>query len=182
MMVVMAIFSLLVLALVSTQLFGLRMYRISETKLAGTAEGRKALNAIRDGIRQGKTVVIGNGSASGFTNIADNQPQLGNALQVYPTTNLNIFTRYYMDSADHELKVITSANLAPRVVARYVTNQLVFQAENFAGKVLTTDENNRVVRMTLEFYQWEYPIARIGDGGLYDYYRLQTKVTRRSFE
>ena len=68
------------------------------------------------------------------------------------------------------------------VVARFVTNQFVFQAEDFRGNVLTNNDNNRVIKMTLEFFQWEYPIATIGQGSLYDYYRIQTRVTRRMIE
>jgi type II secretory pathway pseudopilin PulG len=158
-MVVMAIFTMLVLALVSCQLFGMRMYNISQTKLAATADGRKALNQIRERIRQGKIVLIGMGDATTFTNIQDNDPQVGNALQIYPTTNLNIYTRYYLDPVDRNLKGISSGGTVPDVVARFVTNSMVFQAEDFRGNILTNDDNNRVIKMTLEFYRWEYPLA-----------------------
>jgi hypothetical protein len=158
------------------------MYRIAETKLSATADGRKALNEIREKIRQSKIVVIGNGDSAGFTNISDDFPQIGNALQVYPTTNLTVFTRYYLDAADDDLKRLASDSAEPSIVSRFVTNRLIFQAEDFRGNILTNDNNNRVVRMTLEFSQWEYPIATVGKGGLYDYYRLQTRVTRRLIE
>jgi len=39
-----------------------------------------------------------------------------------------------------------------------------------------------VIRMMLEFYQWEYPLAAAGQGAMYDYYRLQTRITRRLIE
>lgn len=181
-MIVIAIFSLLLVVLVSSNIFGLRMYRIAETKLSATADGRKALNEIREKIRQSKIVIIGNGNSSGFTNIGDDLLQIGNALQVYPTTNLNVFTRYYLDPEDDNLKRIVSGSTEPSIVSRFVTNRLIFQAEDFRGNILTNDNNNRVVRMTLEFSQWEYPIATVGKGGLYDYYRLQTRVTRRLIE
>jgi prepilin-type N-terminal cleavage/methylation domain-containing protein len=180
--IVMAVFSLLALSLISCQIFGLRMYQISQTKLAATADGRKALNNVREKIRQGKIVVIGMGDGAFFTNIDDTLPQIGNALQVYPTTNLNVFTRYYLDSDDNNLKSVTADGDHPSIVARFVTNQMVFQAEDYRGNVLTNDDNNRVIRMTLEFFQWEHPVATIGQGGLYDYYRLQTRVTRRLIE
>jgi hypothetical protein len=41
--------------------------------------------------------------------------------------------------------------------------------------VLTNDQNNRVIRMNLEFYQWEF-------SDVYEYYRLQTKITCRAIE
>jgi hypothetical protein len=77
---------------------------------------------------------------------------------------------------------IDNGQAEPQMIAQFITNQFVFQAEDFQGNVLTNDENNRVVRMTLEFYQWKNPMARVGPGGRYDYYRLQTRVTRRLIE
>lgn len=179
-LVAMAIFTLLVGAVVTTQIMGLKLYRISETKLMGTAEGRAALNAARDEIRMGKILAVGNGDAVTFVPIADHQPQIGNALQIHPGTNRNVFVRYFLDADATALKRLGDGEV--RVVANFITNQLVFSAEDFAGNVLTNNQNNRVIRMLLEFYQWEYPIATVGAGGMYDYYRLQTRVTRRTIE
>ena len=181
-MTAMAIFSLVVVAMVSIQIFGMRMYRISETKLAATANGRKALNQIRNDIRTAKIVTVGNGNQSGFTNISDNTAQIGNAIQVYPTTNLNNYARYYLDANANSLKRFNSLNQEVEVIAEYITNRLVFQAEDYRGNALTNHQNNRVIRILVEFYQWEYPVAYAGNGGMYDYYRLQTRATRRAIE
>ena len=178
-MVVMVIFTLLVTTLVACQIFGMRIHRIAETKLAATASGRKALNQVREEVREAKLIFVGNGDNTLFTKIPDNTAHIGNALQVCPTTNQTVFTRFYLDSTDHCLKRISSTNNKPWIVATHVTNQLVFRAEDFRGNVLTNDRNSRVIRMTLELYQWEYPIASAGPGGMYDYYRLQTRITRR---
>ena len=48
--------------------------------------------------------------------------------------------------------------------------------------VLTNNENNRVIGLTLQFYQIQYPVIRIGPGELYDFYQLRTKITRRTLE
>jgi prepilin-type N-terminal cleavage/methylation domain-containing protein len=181
-MVVMAIFSLLAVVLVSSQLFGMRMYRISETKLSATASGRKALNEVRNEVRSGKLLIIGNGDESTFHPVADNSPQIGNALQIYPSTDTNTYVRFYLDTNDATLDRITSDTSNPQILASYITNYVVFQAEDFQGNVLTNNDNNRVVHMTLKFYQWEFPIAAVGHGGLYDYYQLQTRITRRLIE
>jgi prepilin-type N-terminal cleavage/methylation domain-containing protein len=181
-MIVMAVFSLLVIALITCQLFGMRLERVSETKFAATAAGRKALNQVRNEIRQGKVLMIGTGDDAVFTRIADNAPQVGNALQIYPTTNTASYIRYYLDAGDNSLKRVTSLNSQPEVVAGFITNHLIFQAEDFLGNVLTNEQNNRVIRLTMEFYRWEYPIATVGNGGMYDYYRLQTRITRRLIE
>jgi type II secretory pathway pseudopilin PulG len=177
--------TLLVLILASAlgmHLFGLRMQRIAETKLSATAGARRALNGVRDQIREAKSLQVGNGDASDFTPIPDETDQMGNAIQVYPTTNTANFVRYYLDSEDQCLKSVSSDGGGEVILARFVTNQVAFQAEDFQGNVLQDNQNNRVVRMTLEFYQWEFPVATVGPGCLYDYYRLQTRITRRAIE
>ena len=181
-MSVMALFSLLLLALISSQIMGIKMYRISESKLTATAGGRRALDQVRDEIRSGKVLLVGNGSSSTFTPSADNQPNIGHAVQIYATTNTNTFVRYYLDANDDRLKRVKSGSTNVQVIANYVTNDIAFRAEDFRGQVLTNNQNNRVIRMVLEFYQWEFPVATVGTNGLYDYYRLQTRITRRTIE
>ncbi len=180
MLVVMAIFLLLSTALVTTQLLGLKMHRITETKVTATSEGRAALDQVRDEIRMGKMLVVGNGDQSTFTAITNGLPQIGNALQIYPTTNRNQFIRYYLDPTATALMRVEGGEV--RVMASFITNQLIFRAEDYAGNVLSNNQNNRVIRMTLEFYQWQFPVATVGPGGMYDYYRLQTRITRRTIE
>lgn len=179
-LVVSALFVLLIAALVTSQIVGLKMHRIAETKLTATSEGREALTAIRDEIRAAKMVYVGNGDATWFVAITNDMPHVGNALQIWPTTNLTRFVRYYVDAATHTLMRYTNGQARP--IAGFVTNTLAFRAEDFRGNILTNNVNNRVIRMTLEFYQWQFPLATAGEGGMYDYYRLQTRVTRRAIE
>lgn len=181
-MTVMALFGLVLLSLISSQILGMKMYRISESKLTATAGGRRALDRVRDEIRSGKILLVGTGGSSTFTPIADNQPHLGNAVQIYATTNTSSFVRYYLDANEDCLKRVASGNTNVQVIANYVTNAFAFRAEDFRGNVLTNNQNNRVIRMILEFYQWEYPTVTTGTNGLYDYYRLQTRITRRTIE
>ncbi len=181
-LVVSTLFILLLTGVLGSHIFGMRMQRIAETKLSATACARQALNHVRDEIRSAKSLCIGNGGVSSFTPIPDNVAHVGNALEIYTTTNTGNFVRYYLDTGEQCLKRVTSADPSPTVVANYVTNTVAFQAEDFRGNVLTNNQNNRVVRLMLEFYQWEYPIATVGEGGLYDYYRLQTRITRRTIE
>jgi prepilin-type N-terminal cleavage/methylation domain-containing protein len=181
-MVAMAIFSLVVVAVLYGQLFGMRLFNVTATKLSASQGARAALNRVRDEIRSGKMLYVGSGNGGGFTNIPDNQPQLGNALQIYPTANTNSFVRYFLDMGDQKLKRKANAGGRIEVIASYITNLNVFRAEDCAGNVLTNDDNNRVINMTLDFYQWEFPVARVGAGAYYDYYRLQTRITRRAIE
>jgi prepilin-type N-terminal cleavage/methylation domain-containing protein len=181
-MIVMAIFSMLIAALISSQLFGLRMYRITETKLATTDGTRKVLSRIRNEVLSSTILVVGNGNDINFTPIANNQLQVGNALKICATTDTNVFVRYFLNTNDTTLERVTSLNVNPEILARGITNSAGFQSEDFRGNILTNNQNARVVRMILEFRKFEYAAANGGQKGLYDYYRLQTRITRRITE
>ena len=106
----------------------------------------------------------------------------GNALQIYPTTNTANFVRYYMEPVEEQLKRVVSGSSNIQVVANFVTNDLAFAVEDFRGNTQTQNRNNRVIRLNLDFFQWEYPLATAGSGGMYDYYHLQTRISRRTIE
>jgi hypothetical protein len=65
-------------------------------------------------------------------------------------------------------------------VANSISNNLVFSAEDYSGSILTNNENNRVIGVTLAFFQLQYPSIPIGPGSIYDFYQLRTKITRRT--
>ena len=182
-----AVFSLLVVALVSSQLLGMRMLNVTATKLSATQMARNVLNHVRQDVLSGKTIEVGAGNNSSFTRTLFGSNQAGNALQIYPTTDTNSFIRYYLDQDNGQLKRLTSGDPTVMVVASFLTNwaapdQKVFTAEDFMGNPLTNSQNNRVIHMNLSFYQWEFPVAVAGKGGHYDSYQLNTRITRRAIE
>ena len=84
MLIAMAIFTMVIAAMIATQLFGLRVYTLAATKLSATAGCRKALNLIRDQVREAKEIDIGNCNVMGpasFTNLGLSAVQIGNASQ-----------------------------------------------------------------------------------------------------
>ena len=176
------LFSLVVIALVYSQLFGMRTFNITSTRVAASDNARKVLNRVRDDVRSGKLLYVGSGSSTGFTHIALNSPHQGNALQIHPTTDTNVFIRYYLDTATQTLRRTANGTGRVEVLAPFLTNQIAFIAEDFAGHTLTNDQNNRVIKMVLDFYQWEFPVAQVGAGAFYDSYHLQTRITRRTIE
>jgi len=181
-MTVMGLFSLVVIGVVYSQLVGMRMFNITSTRLSASDNARKVLNRVRDDVRSAKLLYVGTGSSTGFTHIALNSLHQGNALQIHPTTDTNVFIRYYLDTTTQCLKRTTSSNSQVQVLAPFLTNQIAFVAEDCTGHTLTNDQNNRVIKMALDFYQWEFPVARVGGGAFYDYYHLQTRITRRTIE
>ena len=181
-MVSSALFSLIIIGTISANIFGLRLYGITKAKLGASDEAREAVSRLVNEVRSAKIVRVGNGSLGGFTNIPMGQAQAGNALQIFPTTNSTPFVRYYWDSTDQRFKRTTDGAGSSIVVANYISNQVVFRAEDHLGNVLTSGQNNRVINLKLEFFQIQYPIVNIGAGGLFDYYKLETRITRRTLE
>jgi hypothetical protein len=202
MMFTCAIMTVVVGATVSIQLLGLRMYTLAATKLTSTASGRHAMDVIRTQIRQAKTLQVGNctvpGDPTSFVadSIATNAQ--GNALQIYPTNAPSPFTIFYLDTSTPTNKLqmytvtlhydatgtnVTGSNTTKVLLVSYITNLVVFDAEDYNGNMLTNDpRNNRVYGVTLQFYQWEYPVAAVGNGNMYDFYQLRTRATRRMID
>lgn len=181
-MVAIAIFSLVILCMVTSQLFGLRIYTSSAIKLSTVADARKAMNQFRDNVRESESLFVGNYNSfpikttNSFPAIT-NGAQQGNAVEVFPTTNSTPFLIYYVDDSVNQLKLYDSSLDTTRVLANYITNTIVFDAEDFQGNVLSDNQDNRVIRMTLNFYQHEY---FVGQTNYYNFYRLSMRATERS--
>ena len=188
--------------IVAIQIFALRVYTLAATKLTATQGSRKAMNQIRDDIRQGKTLQVGNADNSGsFVAISPSNGAVGNALQVFYSTNGTAtppysppYSIYYLQtntiggvSSNNLmwLSVMTNAT-ATYNLATYITNLDVFAAEDCYGNTISNNlKNNQVFTVKLQFYQWEYPIAVISTNSganAYDYYQLRTKVCRRAID
>jgi hypothetical protein len=181
-MTAMGLFSLVVIGVVYSQLFGMRMFNVTSTRVSASDNARKVLDRVREEVRSGKMLYVGNGDSAHFTNVAQNGLRQGNALQIYPTTDTNVFTRFYLDTSSHSLRRVVNGSTQSQILAPYLTNRIAFVAEDCAGHTLTNDQNNRVIKMALDFYQWEFPVAQAGAGAYYDSYHLQTRITRRTIE
>jgi len=180
--------------MVAIQIFGLRIYTLAATKLVATTGGREALNQIRDQIREGKMVYVGNCSSplsSSFALIGPTNSQQGNALIIYPTTNTAWYSIYYLDTNTTtnrliQFNVSNSVTTYTNTLANYITNQIIFDARSWQNTIVSNYQvlDNRVlIEVTMQFSQWEYPIAYVGKTGLnaYDYYQLRTRVFRRAW-
>jgi hypothetical protein len=178
-------------SVVAIQIFGLRLYTLGGTKLSAMQGGLKVLNQVRDDIRGAKTVDVGNltsvADPTTFTLLTGTNQIIGAALRIYPSTNSFPLTIYYLDNSggtnylDMAISSDGSTFGTPIKLASYVTNLIVFAAEDCYGNILTNYSNNRVIRMELDFYQWEYPVGYVGGVGAnaYDYYKLTTRISRR---
>jgi hypothetical protein len=199
MMFSVGIYSILLIGvLVAIQIFALRIYTLGATKLTATQGSRHALDEIRDTIRQGKYVLVGNTDNTGnFTAFAGTNFAVGNALLVYSTTNNNFSTPpydlYYLQTnspggvSSNTLiwtSVSTTSNSITQNLCVYITNMDVFATMDCWGNISSNAiANNWIYTVKFQFYQWEYPIAVISSNGAanaYDYYQLRTRVCRRA--
>jgi hypothetical protein len=83
-------------------------------------------------------------------------------------------------------RLTASPNGIPCRRPRYITNTIIFDAENFQGYIATNYtalDNREGIHVTLQFSQWEYPIAYIGGTtfNAFDFYQLRTRVFRRAW-
>lgn len=185
-MVVVAIFAMLMAAMVSSQLYGLRVAALGANQASMTTYGRQTMNQIRDAVRGAQTLYVGSCSS---TNPASFSPsttaQQGGALQVFSTTNLGPpYVIYYLDNSNARTNYLksytvntTNGAAVTAVLAAYMTNTVVFYAEDFQGNVLTNNSNNRVIDVLLKFNQYAF----INRGNtVQGSYQLRTRVTQRT--
>jgi hypothetical protein len=188
---------ILVGGVVAIQIFALRVYTLAATKLVATGGSRKALNQIRDDVRQGKGVQVGTADNFGnFTPYGGTNGAVGNAIQVFATTNFSgpPYSVYYLQTntpggvSSNNLFWLAVTDAATNVtkLSTYITNLDVFSAQDCWGNTISNSiKNNQVFTVKFQYYQWEYPLAVISSNtgpNAYDYYQLRTRICRRALD
>lgn len=201
-MVAMAIFTMVGGMVLYAHVCGLKMYQMLYCKLGASEDAKSAINRLVNEIQSSYDFDVGPGNSNSFAMPAIGTPQQGNALQIYffatntgtgtvaVVTNQN-FIRYYHitnpASADYG-KVFRFINVSnstrTTVIANKVTNSPIFFFEDFrsttTNQILTEPTRKMVLGVDLVFYQMQYPVVTLGSNSLFDYYRLRTKITRRT--
>lgn len=181
-----AILAILVTWMVSSQLYAMRVYTLAQTKLVATAGARQVITTLRDQIREANSVYVGNCSSSWntYADVTNGALMQGNAIEIYPTANTNPFEICYLENTagTNHLMLYNSGQGTINDLCDYITNQMVFDAEDMYGNILTSNVDNRVIGITMQLSQWQYPIARIGSTNFnyYNFYQLRTRATRRA--
>ena len=179
-MVTMAVMMMVMAAVISCHLLGLRMYELTKAKLGASDDARKAISLIISEVRSAKNVRVGSGDAASFKEVGLDTPHVGSSIQVYASTNTNNWVRYFWDMSDQKVKRVNSAGSPVQVVASSISNEMVFSVEDFTGTPLMNNAMECVISLNLQFYQLQYPSVTIGPGKHYNYYQLQTRVTPRA--
>ncbi|HTY86325.1 MAG TPA: hypothetical protein VMB80_02575 [Candidatus Acidoferrum sp.] len=169
------VFSIMVIGIIAANLFGLKMFQITQAKLNVTTWSRQTIDRITSEVRACNNAWIGNITTNGvFETLLDGETQAGTGLLIYPGTNTTNYIIYFLNPNDLTFRRTTDQTGTAEILASSVTNTIVFTAQDFSGNVLTNNQNNRVIHLTLDFYQPQ----RFLQGA--DYYRVETSVTRRA--
>jgi prepilin-type N-terminal cleavage/methylation domain-containing protein len=171
-MIAMAIFSLILIGIVSANLFGLRMFDLNQTKLNANRWSRQTVEALADEIHTCNSVQVGYLTNSMFVGLLNGETQQCTALQIQPTANPTNYTVYFVNLTDQTFcRTDQSGNTV--ILADSITNTAPFSAQDFAGNILTNNQNNQVIHIALEFYQPQLYLRSAS------YYKLETSVKQR---
>ena len=173
-LVALTIFGFVTIGVIFAHLYGLSMFRITETSLSATASARQAAGKLTDEIRTCSSTSIGNIKNGEFVAVINGERQEGNSLAIYPTSNLSNYVVYFVNPADQTLRRATDKSGSAVILAESVTNAVVFRAENHLGQVQTNKLNNRVIHFRFEIYH-PRRYRQIAD-----YFKLESSVTRRA--
>lgn len=178
-MVALTVFTFVVTGVIFAHLYGLSMFRITETSLTATASARKVVGRLTEEIRTCNSVLIGDIKAVGGTNkfvgLLNGEKQEGTALLIYPAADHSSYIVYFVKPSDQTFRRTTEKPDSAVVLAESITNTVVFRAENpITGLILTNNLNNRVIHFSLEFYQPHRHMQ------VAEYYKLESSVTRRA--
>lgn len=167
--------------LMGTHLYGLRLSARIQVKLGASDDARETVSMLIQDIRSAKSLRIGTGTATTFTQVGANTNQVGDAIQLYPTTSTTNWVRYFYDSSDNTLKRTVNGAPASLVTANSITNSYpLFTQQNFLGGTLTNRTPVGVIEVNLSFVQLSSPLVKIGPGNYFDFYQLQTRVCPRT--
>lgn len=178
-MITTALMTMVLGGVVYSHILGGRLMQFAAAKLGASDSARKAFGKLQDEIRSATTIQIGNGTSNTFLAISNGTAMQGRAIQIYPTTNNNWWIRYFYVTNSSELRRCTSSNAAGQVVASYVTNAVIFSKEDYQGNTLSADTGNSAVNVRLQFFQLTYPMTKVGTNNYYEYFQLQSRITRR---
>jgi hypothetical protein len=161
-------------ALFGCYLFGLRVYEICEAKLASVRDSPQITRKLGEDLSSVKKLRVGSVSGGTFVEIANNTLQRGSAIQIQPTTNVNLLIWYYLDTADKTLKRKALDGIVTPV-ALSVSNSLIFTFENAAGEILTNRQARVVVGVNLQFSGLGETRDKVGAKQHFTSYQIQTK-------
>jgi len=166
--------------IVASHLFGMKIMEKINARAGASTKARENIRTLMAEICSAKSIAVGNGSQSSFSEIAIDTAQTGAAVQIYPTTNTNTFIRYYLNAAAKTLNRMTNSGTGV-AVAGGIKNTDLFAREDAIGNVVSNNQNNCVIGLNLQFEYLQYTNISVGTNSFYTSYQVRTKLARRAF-
>lgn len=166
--------------MLTSHLFGMKLMERSNAKADASAEAWGNFNVLMSEVCSAKSVAVGSGTQSSFTEAAIDTQQKGVALQIYPTADTNVFTRYFLNTTAGTLNRMTNGASAA-VIASGIKNTDPFTFEDALGTIVTNNQNNCALGLLLQFQQIQYTNLPVGPGNFYTSYQVRTRIARRPF-
>jgi hypothetical protein len=170
----MAVSSLAISGILACHLAGLRFNWFVQPKIENAKYARQTVTRVIEEVRCAMSIQVGSGTSSSFVPAGATNLQAGNALRVYPSTNMSQFIYYFHDPASLTLNRVPLLGTSSVTIASSVTNDAVFEMESFSGTVLTNSQNNAVLSILLQM-QRNLPVK-----GTFDAFQVVAKITRRN--
>jgi len=179
-LVMLSVFMMVITGTLAVQLFGLKVSSKMQIKLNATDDARQTMGTLVEDIRSATSMAIGNGTMTTFTNATDGSNQVGNALMIFPSSDTNVWIRYFYNKANNLLEKTTNGASSYYVSANNITNDTVlFKEEDYLGNVITNKSPIAIVNVTLSFTKLVSPLVPIGPGNYFDFYQLKLRVSPR---
>ena len=174
MMVAGGLFGLVLVGMIAAHMGSLRFAEYVRPKIENSRYSRKALAPLIEEVRSANYITVGTGTISTFIAATNNRPQAGNAIRIFPTTNLSQYIYYYQDPATSTLYKRGLSDTNPASFADCITNTTIFSLEDYRGVTLSNGLNGAVLSILLQLKR-DSAVS-----GMSDSYQISTKVTRRN--
>ena len=107
-LIAMAVFLLVLIGIISANLFGLKMFQITNTKLNVITWSRETSDKMTAEVHACNSVWVGNVTTNGvFEGLLDGETQQGTGLLIYPTTNTTNYIIYFVNPSDQTFRRTT---------------------------------------------------------------------------
>jgi hypothetical protein len=174
---------MVVMALFAAQLVGFRLGQLVDSKSGASDSSRIAIQKLVTDIRTAKMWGIGNLDSTGTNFVAITNGLLqGPVLQLNQTTNGSQFTIYYFNTNNGTLMRSAIPGWSPTLICSNLIDNLYFTAEDYAGNpknisLVNVNNYKNIIHVKLDFCQFQYPLTQVGTNQLYDFYKLEFRIT-----
>ena len=145
---------LLLGAVISGHLFGLRYLRLIEVAAATNENDRRLLRLLANDMAAAVYWELGSGTATSFSRLGLNRLQKANALQIYfaPTNaGQTQYTRYFLSAKEDTLLRFYSLDPSPQLLSTSIINSGIFTMEDATGNMLSNRIQQPVLGVNIQF-------------------------------